>query len=705
METTDTKSEPTRTPSEVVEFWARELADAKRRDQAYRKTGREILERYDGRTDQPFNILYSNTETLAPALYSQVPVPVVTRRFKDEDPLGKAAAQASQRILSFLLDPNGAQAEPFDTGMRAVTMNALLPGRGELRVQYDATITEPPDDAADLADAAPPVVEGETVRCEAVQWDRVLYGYAKTWAQVPWIAYEEDIDREEAERLFGEDLAAQLTFSAPSPEPGTGDREDKQEQPKGGRKTCRIYQIWDRDGGKTVKYYCEQYKTGLLKEEDDPLHLTGFFPCPKPLTFVEKSYSQTPTALYTLYRAQAQELNELTRRIKHVTKAIKARGIYDGSLGGDLKMLMEADDTELVPSDNAASLAAEKGLDHAIWFLPIDKLILVLRELYTAREQCKQVIYEITGISDILRGASKASETLGAQEIKTQWGTLRLKNKQKEVQRYARDVLRIMLELAATKLSEETWAAMTGLPFLLSPQYNELTAIAQALSTEVQRVQAIQPPPQPGLPPAPPPPQVQQLQQIQQQLQAPQWAQVLDLLRNDLHRAYRIDIETNSTIEPEAADDQKQMQEVMAAISQVLNGVTPLVVSGALPFQAAQGLLLAIVRRYRFGAEVEDYIKAMQPPQPKDDGKAAQAQLQQQQEQAKQQISLHQQQASQALDQQTHQAEMTMAKRELALAKQEAELDIARKTLQAEQAIAAQKAAARNHEAAGLRRR
>jgi hypothetical protein len=44
----------------------------------------------------------------------------------------------------------------------------------------------------------------------------------------------------------------------------------------------------------------------------------------------------------------------------------------------------------LVPADNNATLAAEKGIDNAIWFWPVDKLITTLVQLYGAREQCKR---------------------------------------------------------------------------------------------------------------------------------------------------------------------------------------------------------------------------------------------------------------------------------------------------------------------------
>ncbi len=628
---------------EEISKWQHELSAARKREAKFRKQGRRILELYDGtKADEtPFNILYSNTETLQPALYSATPRPVVQRRFKDDDPLGKAASQAGQRMLEFLLDTNLADYETFDEGMAQATLNALLPGRGVTAVKYDADS----DDGA-----------GETVCLDSKVWNRVLHGYAHKWQEVPWVAYEDYIDEPEAVRLFGKEMAGKLTFTDQDQHSASEETKGEKEEPyQGEAKLACIYQIWDKTD-KKVRYYSEQYVDDYLKVEDDPLGLTGFFNCPKPLTFLKKPQTLTPTALYLLYESQAKELNELTRRLKKITIAIKARGVYDGELGGDLQKLMEADDNELIPTDKGSSLSAEKGLDNAIWFMPIDKLIVVLRELYQAREACKQVIYEITGISDILRGATKASETLGAQEIKTQWGTLRLKRSQKEVARYARDLLRMMLELAATKFSEETWAKMTGLPFLLSTKYNELTALAKTLTLEVQRVQASQPPPQPGPPqpgappmaPPPMPPQVQQLQQIKQALQAPQWKDVLTTLKDDYQRAYRIDIETNSTVEPEAAEDQKMISDVMTAMGQVLNGIGPLVAKGVLPFEAAQVMLLTIVRRFRFGSELEDTIKAMQPPKPEGDGGQAEI-AQMQQQMAQQQMQAQQQTAQQDL--------------------------------------------------------
>lgn len=623
-------------PTEEVQRWLDEIKDAKKRESDFRRDGERVLKIYGAEKNEttPFNILFSNTETLLPALYSAVPRPVVNRRFKDEDPMGKASATAGQRALEFLLDTNVDGYETLDDALNHCVLDALLPGRGIATVKYDAKV-EGDDGMARKT--------WETVCCETRLWDRVYFGYAKKWSNVPWIAYEEYIDRDEAERLFGTETASKLTFS----EGEDGDAEDAHRQSPGqnlgGKKTTLIYQIWDKDGGRVIRWVSPGYGDGVLKVDPDPLQLTGFFNCPRPMTFIAKSNDLVPVAMYKMYENQAEELNRLTQRIKTVVGALRARGIYDSELGDDLDRLMKEGDAILIPSDKTSSLAAEKGLQNAIWFMPVDVLMATLTQLYQAREQCKRVIYEITGISDILRGSTVASETATAQGIKAQWGTMRLKRLQKEVQRYARDVLRMMLEIAGTKFSEETWAGMTGLPFLTTEQRQQAEQMAQAL--QMAQAQGAQVPPETQ-------------QQVQQALSAPVWGQVLDLLQNDLQRAYRIDIETNSTVEPEAVEDQKNIAELMNALAQYLNGVGPLVAKGVMPMEVAQSMLLAITRRFRFGTDIEDYIKQMKAPPPEDDGKAATAQAEMQAEQQRQQVE-------QQMEMQKMQAENQMKMLEL----------------------------------------
>ena len=133
----------------------------------------------------------------------------------------------------------------------------------------------------------------------------------------------------------------------------------------------------------------------------------------------------------------------------------------------------------------------------------------------------------------------------------------------------------------------------------------------------------------------------------------------MGLLTNDLQRNYRIDIETNSTVDAEATEDKQNMGEFLNAVAQFMNGVAPLVQQGTMPFDAAKSILLAVTRRYRFGPEVEDELKKMQPPQPQGNGADAKAKADLEAAQAEQKVRME----MLAMDKQLKEAE-TAAKLE-----------------------------------------
>ena len=194
------------------------------------------------------------------------------------------------------------------------------------------------------------------------------------------------------------------------------------------------------------------------------------------------------------------------------------------------------------------------------------------------------MIFEINGIADIMRGSSQASETLGAQELKNQWGTLRLEARSKAVARFARDCLRITAEISVNKFGIDTISQMTGLNY---PGFQEKQQAQQALQAQQAQVQAqMQMAQAQGIqPPGPPPQPDPHLLQI---AQSPAWEEILALLQNDLQRSYRIDIETNSTVDIEATEDKKDLSEVLQAISQFLSSIGPLVQNGSMPFDMAE---------------------------------------------------------------------------------------------------------------------
>lgn len=613
-----------------VRKWVEELEAARKREKDWRKDAARCIQLYEceKKKEYQFNIIFSNTETLAPALYNNLPRPVVQRRFKDEDPMGRAASDVARRVLEFLLDNDVGGYPSFDKLMSRSVLEALVPGRGVVRFKYEAefqkfsgeeepgesaeTDGEEEDEAVGDTTTAPATVTYETVCGEVVPWNRFLHGYAKEWEGVPWIAIEHFMTREELEKNFPE-VGKEIPLTVESTEVDKLGEEDGVRERESGVKLGHVFEIWDKDDRK-VRFLAPALPNGFVKEIDDPLELEGFFPMPEPLTFFSKVSGLTPTTLYSSYEEQARELNSITVRINKIINALKVRGFYDCSIEG-MEKVMQAEDNTLIAVENVAALQQGQTLEKAIFLMPLEKLITVLQQLYTQRQQIKQVIYEITGISDILRGASVASETATAQNIKNQWGTLRLKHSQKVVQTYVRDCLRIMAEIALTKLSEKTISAMTGLTYPTEDQQ----AQAKTVMTQVQ-MQGVSLSPQ-------------QATEFQKILGLPTWRQLLSVLRDDLQRAYRIDIETNSTVDAEATEDKQNMGEFLNAVAQFMNGAAPLVEQGILPFEAAKTILLAVTRRYRFGPEVEEELKKLQPPAPPANTEAQQAELKKQSEQ------------------------------------------------------------------------
>jgi hypothetical protein len=684
-------------PSEA-QFWIKEIEYALVREKTYREQTLEIQKIYEADKAKEFqyNILYSNVETLSPAVYNSTPRPVVKRRYNDDDPLAKAAAGITKRLLEFYLNTNMEDSVPFDELIIGDVASALVAGRGHSRFDYNASIVAvkeatPHNDDEQYEPAHIEETPGaervtdEQVMGKSIPWNRFLHGYAKKWEDVPWIAFEWLMTKEDLVDSFGPEMAAKVQFAAPEQLDRSSEKDFNKDDDSKGVMLAMVYEIWDKKT-KMIRFISPGCADQFLKVTEDPFGLVGFYPMPRPLMFFRRLNSLLPVPLYRFYEEQAKELNRVTVRINKIISALKVRGFYDSTIRG-LDKMMEAEDNTLLPADNVASMLQGVTLDKAIWYFPIEKLTAVLQQLYVQRQQIKTVIFEITGIADIMRGATQASETLGAQELKSQWGTLRLKRFQKEVMRYVRDCLRIVAEIAITKFDPKTVRAMTGLiqyPFEEEKQRGMM--VLHKLQQSIQQQQMITGQLQP------PPPQVQQqIQQLQQQLQQPTIEQLLNLLKDELQRAYRIDIETNSTIDAEATEDKQDTAEVMNAIAQFLNGVAPLIENGTLPFQAAKGLLIGIVRRFKFGDEVEGYLEQMQPPQPQQ-GKGENPAIEQaklQTVQAESQARMQELQMEMQFKQQEHQFKMQelQAKQQM----MQAEVEIKMRELQINAAASQQK--------------
>ena len=121
-------------------YWLMEIGLAEKEEKNWRDEGDRIVKRYrdeKDHSDRRFNILWSNTETLKPALYARTAKPDVRRRYGDADPTGRQVSELIERALAYSVDQYD-----IDPVMESVVEDQLLPGRGLARVVYEANVDE-----------------------------------------------------------------------------------------------------------------------------------------------------------------------------------------------------------------------------------------------------------------------------------------------------------------------------------------------------------------------------------------------------------------------------------------------------------------------------------------------------------------------------------------------------------------------------------
>jgi hypothetical protein len=592
--TLDTRADAGKGGRGVVSMWLDALSLADKEEKSWREDGDAIEEIYrdtrqgttqgvQHRAQRKFNILYSNTETLAPALYNTAPIPDVRRRFRDADPVGKVAATLLERGLSYSIDNYD-----FSLCMDEAIKDALLPGRGIVRIRFEPEMAEDG------------TVASERISCETVDWRAFRRGPAKFWRNVPWVAFEHFLTREEFIRLSPK-IGAKIDLDCSvSERGGLGTNKPEPDMMKRGR----CWEIWDRET-REVLFIAPAWDEGPVLAVEDPLGLRDFFPIPRPLVPVETTGNLIPVPIYKSYQGLAEDLEDVSRRIAALVRAMRWRGAYlDPNMGDFLSKFEDVEDGAMLPVDNPAAMAGG-GLDKAFWFQPIEVLAQVLAGMYEARERIKQAIYEVTGISDIVRGASMASETATAQQIKAQWGSLRIQKMQREVQRFVRDLLRMKAEIIAEKFQPATIFAMAGMTI---PSAAEMQM--QAMQAQAQ-----------GQPPAE---------------RQPSAEEVIAFLRDNTLRDYRVDIETDSTIRADLTQEQQNIAQFVQGFGTFIQSIGPAVQEGFVPQKDAATLLKSFARSFKLGRDAEDAIESLgeQPPPQADPVQAQQAQAQAEQQAA-----------------------------------------------------------------------
>lgn len=599
-----------------------------------------------------YSMLWSNIETLEPAVYSQTPKGVVQRRFRDADPIGREACQVLERGINFQVDLND-----FNSGFEQVRHDYLLFARGLARVYYEPVMKEAADDTADEgaeldvsdmlgpdveamagaddaestegaegiaapdADAAkaPDVIDFEHVKMKYVHLDDFAHSTARIWSEVDWCAFRAYLSKDEWDKRFPKQAAA---FSAD----GAAAKTDNPAAQEAQEEKAAVWEIWDKSGNRVL--WVSTGVDGVLDESEPYLTLEGFFPCPEPAYGTRTNDSLAPVPDFIFYQDQCDEIDGLTKRIASLTDSLKLVGFYPGGPQGEgfpeieLAVKPGIENRMIAVKSWSAFVEGGKGGAPIVW-LPIEEVMKIIQGCVELRKQLIEDVYQIFGISDIMRGEGEANETAKAQGIKAQFGSMRIRTRQKELSRFCRDMVRLVGEIIATQFQQETLAKMTNVSLPTRQEVEQQFQQAMVEYTnamqqfQMQAQQAVQSPPMgaPAAPGAVAPGQPSQAPKPPQPPQQPQpgqpvtWDDVLELFKDGVTRRFRLDVEADSTISGDESQERSDRAAFVEAVTNFVKEWAPILQAQTALLPVAKQMLLFLVRGFRGGRELEETLE------------------------------------------------------------------------------------------------
>ena len=480
----------------TYENWYNCIAQYERTFKEWEGRADKIVKRYRDESrsrnnpNAKFNILWSNVQTITPAVFARLPRPDVSRRFRDNDPIGRVASMMLERALEYEIE----HYQDYASAMKQAVQDRLLGGRGTAWVRYEPHIVgemggegeDMPEDGLQVTEDTDEAeteggiyredqerIEYECAPVDYVYWRDFGMTVARTWEEVTAVWRKVYMERDALVERFGEELGGRIPLET-KPDTSKSFNEKMGE----GSREALIYEIWDKTSGQVI--WISKSMGKVLDVRDDPLQLENFWPCPKPMFSTLTTDSLIPVPDFVLYQDQARQLDTLADRIDGFIHALKVRGVYDAAEPSLARLFTEGENNALLPVKNYGAFSEKGGLQGAINLVDIRPIAEGLQMAYTAMDQVKAQIYEIMGIADIQRGQTDPNETLGAQIIKSNNASGRLKTMQHDVVNFATALLQIKAQIICQHFTEDTIVKISG-AMQLSPQDQALIPQALAL--------------------------------------------------------------------------------------------------------------------------------------------------------------------------------------------------------------------------------
>jgi hypothetical protein len=612
-------------------YWLAQLDSAEKREEGWRKQGDEVLARYmDDRARQGeekrLNVLWANTDVQKGALFAQLGNPDVRRLFPKpgrDNKIARTAALVIERGLVACVNRYEADCE-----IEAAVEDHILPGRGVCWLEYDVRVeaveaTGVEAGAGQLveAQAAAERIVYQTARFCHVDWKDFRHGSGKAWRDVAWVARLMLFTKKEVEERWPDKADRIKTDYVIDEQYLTKERKQGDDF-----KRAKVWEIWHKPLG--IRVHVAEGCDIELDREPDPYRLEGFFPCPKPLYGVKTTSSLTPKPEFLQWKDQSEELDRVNTRIWKLLEKLRYCGVYDAS-GEDAEALDgigDLDDGQFKPYKNFRALSEGGGLAQAFQVRDLAPIAATVQSLAQRAVQLIEAIYEITGLSDILRGVSDPQETLGAQELKARSGGTRIDRKRKDVQRFVRELYRMKAELIAEHFERDRLEEMTGIRLPLAADRDRAKAMlqqleaqqaaqAQALAAQQQAAQQGQQPGQPQQLPAPAMPMAQlapmdpdELAELKETADAVSWEEISGILRSDDRRNYKIDVETDATSFAETEEEKSQALEFAKVMVELIGASIQAASSVPALLDVSKELIMMVARRFKAGRTIEETL-------------------------------------------------------------------------------------------------
>lgn len=628
MEPADqTPSESGKSPSSMHKRWDAEIKAFLKRARHFRKTGNMVSNRYrdeeckeiEGVNTFRINLFYKNIRTLQAMLYGNAPKIDVKREFDDpDDDVARVAANITERLLTRDVSAPG---NSLSCTLQQCLQDRLLPGLGVARLSYTFEADED-ENGAKITD--------ERVLEHYVHWQDFAWGWARVWTEVPWVGFRSWLTKEEVEKRFGAKIASKIEYQKQKVSEKDTEAEEIEPDADDNVEKAEVWEIWCKADKKV--YWYSSGAPLILDHKDDPLQLEGFFPMPTPMMANLTTRQVMPKADFTMAQDLYNEVDVLQTRISMITRAIKVVGVYDKSSDGVKRMMEEGFENDLIPVDNWAMFAEKGGLKGQIDWFPTEEVSRVLANLRGELSANMEILYEVTGLSDIMRGANTNPYTSdGTNQLKAKFGSIDVQNLQEAFAKFASEMESIKAEI-------------------ISKHFEPMSIMSASLAQYMPRADW------------------------------PLIPQAVQLLKSRQFK-WRVNIKPESIAMMDYAQLKSERTEYLTAVATFLQSASSLVTQ----VPQAMPVLLEMLKWGMAGFKGSDYLEGTldqaiemaqnMPPPGQDQGQQQAEQMKAQLEQVKHQHEMEKIQAKSQADMQTlmakHQGEMEKARMELQSAIQE----------------------------------